>query len=140
MCIYVITCLYTYMYIHICIYIYLCEYVSTYTYIYIDMHPLSQDALHSFTRLRMAVKVSGVNKCYDAPLQSVSAALAGTVRETIQEGMHEAALFGGTRLHSLRQGTTGEVTSWKRLRGPRGVRAGAHAGCRASKTCGVLGH
>ena len=69
---------------------------------------MSRDDLNSSTLLRMAVEVI-VNGFCDNVLQSVSTALAGTVWETMQEGLHAATLFGRTPLCGIQQGTVGEA-------------------------------
>ena len=56
----------------------------------------------------MAVEVI-LNRSHDALLQSVSSALAGTVWETMQEGLHAAALLGQNHLCGIQQGTVGEA-------------------------------
>ena len=72
----------------------------------------------------MAVEVI-LNRSHDALLQSVSTALAGTVWETMQEGLHAAALFGRTRLCGIQQGTVGEAGVLKKTGTSEG---GAHMG------------
>ena len=62
-----------------------------------------------------------------APSQYVCTALAGTVWETVQEGLHAAALFGRTGLCGIA----------REMEGPKVLRTWVHAGCRASKTIGV---
>ena len=87
---------------------------------------MSRDDLNSSTLLRMAVEVI-VNRSHDAPLQSVSTALAGTVWETMQEGLHAATLFGRTRLCGIQQGTVGEAGVLKKTGRSEGVaHRGAH--------------
>ena len=68
-----------------------------------------------------------VNRCHDAPLQFVSAALAGTVWETMQEGLHAAAFLGRNRLCGIQQGTVGEAGVLKKTGRSEG---GAHMGAR----------
>ena len=87
---------------------------------------MSRDDLNSSTLLRMAVEVI-VNRFCDNVLQSVSTALAGTVWETMQEGLHAAALFGRTRLCGIQQGTVGEAGVLKKTgRSEGGAHMGAH--------------
>ena len=80
----------------------------------------------------MAVEVI-VNRSHDAPLQSVSNALAGTAWETMQEGLHAAALFGRTRLCGIQQGTVGEAGVLKKTGTSEGVRTWAHTGRKANR-------
>ena len=72
----------------------------------------------------MAVEVI-VNRSRDNVLQSVSTALAGTVWETMQEGLHAATLFGRTHLCAIQQGTVGEAGVLKKTWTSEG---GAHMG------------
>ena len=68
-----------------------------------------------------------LNICHDALLQSVSTALAVTVWETIQEGLHAATLFGRTRLCGIQQGTVGEAGVLKKTgMSVGGAHMGAH--------------
>ena len=95
--------------------------------------------LNSSTLLRMAVEVI-VSRSRDNVLQSVSTALAGTVWETMQEGLHAANLFGRTHLCGIQQGTGGEAGALQNIGTSEG--GGAH-GCTqaAGQTgSGVLGH
>ena len=74
----------------------------------------------------MAVAVI-LNRSHDALLQPVSAALAGSVWETMQEGLHAAALFGRTRLCGIQQGTAGEAGVLKKTgMSEVGAHMGAH--------------
>ena len=50
---------------------------------------------------------------------------AGTVWETMQEGLHEVALFGRTHLCGIQQGTVGEAGVLKKTGTSEG---GAHMG------------
>ena len=91
---------------------------------------MARDGINSSTLLRMAVEVI-VSRSRDNVLQSISAALAGTIWETMQEGLHAAALFGRTRLSGIEQGTVGEAGVLKKTGMSEGVRTCAHTGCRA---------
>ena len=96
----------------------------TVLYIFIYIYIRHQDDLNSSTLLRMVVEVI-VNRSRDIVLQSVSTALAGTVWETMQEGLHAAALFGRTHLCAVQQGTVGEAEVLKKTGMSMG---GAHMG------------
>ena len=96
----------------------------------------------------MAVEVI-VNRFCGNVLQSVSTALAGTVWETMQEGLHAATIFRRTHLCGIQQGTVGEAGVLKKTGTSEG---GAHMGAHrpqgkqavvfwAIKDCsGVLDH
>ena len=74
----------------------------------------------------MAVEVT-VNRAHDAALQSVRPALAGTVWETVQEGLHSATLLGRIRICGIQQGTVGEAVVFKKTgRSEGGALMGAH--------------
>ena len=66
-----------------------------------------------------------VNRSHDVPLQSISTALADTVWETMQEGLHAMTLVGRTRLCGIQQGTIGEAQGIKKTGGSEG---GAYMG------------
>ena len=83
---------------------------------------MSRDDLNSSNLLRMVAEVI-VNRFCENVLQSVSAAFAGTVWETMQEGLHAATLFGRTRLWGIQQGTVGEAGVFKKTGTSEG---GAH--------------
>ena len=73
----------------------------------------------------MAVEVI-LKRSHGALLQSVSAAFAGPVWETMQEGLHAAALFGRSRLCGIQQGTVGEAGVLKKTGRSK---EGAHMWC-----------
>ena len=72
-----------------------------------------------------------VDRSCDAPLWSVSAALAGTVWETMEEGLHAAALFGRICLCGIQPWTVGEVTVLNKTLGVR--RGRAHGGIQVAR-------
>ena len=72
-------------------------------YLYIHAY-MSRDDSNSSTLLRMAVEVI-VNRSPDNVLQLVSTALAGSVWEIMQEGLHAATLVRRTCLCGIQQGT-----------------------------------
>ena len=102
---------------------------------------MSRDDLNSSTLFRMAVEVIVIRFC-DSVLHSVSTALAGTVWETMQQGLHAATLFGGTSLCGIQQGTVGEAGVLKKIgTSEGGGRTWVHTGRRANRHCsGVRDH
>ena len=75
--------------------------------------------------LSYGLRFRPVDRSYNALLQSASTALAGTVWETMQEGLHAATLFGRTHLCGIQQGTVGEAGVLKKTGMSEG---GAHMG------------
>ena len=74
-----------------------------------------------------------MDPCFRAFPVYIYVYIAGTVWETMQEGLHAASLFGPACLCGIQQGTVGEAGVLKKTGTSEGVRTWVHTGRRAKR-------